>query len=109
MGMKILQIACLGAAITLPQVALAELPLPNDLFGKMEASLDFCAKVNPQAAAKYQEPKKLLVRGASDKEVAEARASKDYKESFDSTMEELNKQPKDQAVKTCADALEKKN
>jgi len=40
--------------------------------------------------------------------VAEARASSEYKEGYDSATEEMSKQPKDQAVKTCAAALETK-
>ena len=109
MGTKILRVACLGAAIMLPQLALAELPLPNELFGTLEGQLDFCSKVNPQSAARYQEPKKILVRGASEKEVAEARASKEYKEGYDSVTEDLSKQPKGEAAKMCAEALETKN
>ena len=107
--MKILRIVCLGAAFALPQLALASLPVPNDVFGRMEGALDFCAKVNPQSAAKYQEQKKVLVQGASEKEVAEARSSKEYKEGYDSAKDEMGKQPKDQAVKACAAALETKN
>lgn len=109
MVMKVLRIVCLGAAVTLPQLALAELPLPNDVFGKMEGALDVCIQVNPQSAAKYQEQKKALVQGASEKEVAEARASNEYKAAYDSTTDEMNKQPKDQAAKACAASLDAKN
>lgn len=102
---RIFRIACLGAAITLPQLAAAELPLPNEVFGRLEGTLDFCAQVDPQSAAKYLEQKKYLVQGASEEEVAEARASKGYKEGQESATKEFSKQPKDQAAKACAAAV----
>jgi len=106
--MKIHRMLCFGAVLALAPLAVAKLQLPNGLFGKIEGALDFCAQANPQGAAKYQEKKKDLVQGASEKEVAEARASSEYKEGYDSATEEMSKQPKDQAVKTCAAALETK-
>ena len=103
--MKILRIACLGAAIALPQLALAKMPLPNEAFGRIEGALDFCAQADTGNAAKYQEQKKVLVQGATDDEVAEARASQEYKDNYKASTDELGKQPKDQARKTCAAAL----
>jgi len=107
--MKIFRIACLSAALALPPLALAKLALPNDLFGKVEGTLDFCAQANPQSAAKYQEQKKALVQGASDQELTEARASKEYKEGYDAANDEMGKQPKDQVKKACAAVLAPKN
>ena len=100
---------CIGAGITLPQVALAELPLPNDVFGRFEGTLDYCAQVNPESAAKYQEQKKVLAHGASEKELSEARASSEYKESYDLVKDELSKEPKAKVAKGCAGAVETKN
>ena len=77
--MKILRTICLAAAIVIPQIALAKLPMANDVFGKSEGSLDFCAQVDPQSAPKYQERKKALVKDVPEKEVAEARNTKDTK------------------------------
>jgi hypothetical protein len=107
--MKILCIACLGAAIALPQLALAKMPVPNEAFGRIEGALDFCAQADTGNAAKYQEQKKVLVQGATDDEVAEARASQEYKDNYKSATDELSKQPKDQAKKSCAAALEGKS
>lgn len=107
--MKSFSIACVFAALVFAPLALAKLAVPNDAFGSIEASLDFCAQVDPQSASKYQEQKKLLVQGASDQEVAEARASKEYKDAYDAVTEEMGKQPKEKAKKTCAAALEGKN
>jgi hypothetical protein len=85
------------------------MPLPNAAFGRIEGALDFCAQADTGNAAKYQEQKKVLVQGATDEEVAEARASQEYKDGYQASTDELGKQPKDQAKKTCAAALEGKS
>lgn len=96
----------MGAMLALPTLVWAKMPLPNDVFGRIEGSLDFCAQADSDNAAKYQEQKKVLVQGATEDEVAEARASQEYKDGYAQASEELGKQPKDKAVKTCAAALE---
>lgn len=106
--MKIHRILCLSAAIVIPQLALAKLPLPNDAFGKIEGTLDFCAQIDSKGAAKYQEQKKLLVRDVPEQEVAAARETTEYKDAYTWIGEELGKLPKDKAAKTCAASLEGK-
>jgi hypothetical protein len=106
--MKIQRILCLSAAIVIPQLALAKLPLPNDAFGKVEGTLDFCAQIDSRDAAKYQEQKKLLVRDVPEEEVAAARETTEYKEAYAWIGEELGKMPKEKAVKACAASLEGK-
>jgi hypothetical protein len=96
----------LGAALVVPQLALAELPLPNDTFGKVEGTLDFCAQVDSPSAAKYQEQKELLVRDVPEKEVEAARETTEYKEAYAWIGDELGKLPKDRAIKACAASLE---
>jgi len=98
--MKILRIVCLSALLALPNLALAKLPPPSAL-GQVEGTLDFCAQVDPQSAAKYQEFKKALVQGEPEKDVAEARKSGEYKEAYDAIREALGKTPKDDAIKAC--------
>jgi len=106
--MKIHRILCLGAALAIPQMLLAKLPASNDSFGKMEGILDFCARADSQAASKYQERKKVLVGDATEKEVAEARQSQEYKDGYQGMTEELANVPKDKAVKACSAYLEGK-
>lgn len=107
--MRMFRIVCLSAVLAVSPLALAKLALPNDAFGRIEGALDYCSKADPQSAPKYQEKKKVLVQGASDQEVAEARASEEYKGGYDSATDEMDKQPKDQVKKTCTAALEAKN
>jgi hypothetical protein len=106
--MNLHRILCLGAAMVVAQLALAKLPLPNDAFGKIEGTLDFCAQADPQGASKYQEQKKLVVGDAPEKDVAEARKTEEYKDSYQSVSDELAKVPKAKAVKTCKAGLENK-
>lgn len=106
--MKVNRILCLSA-LALPLIAHAKLALPNETFGRIEGALDFCSQLDSQSAAKYQEQKKVLVQGASEEEVAQARASQEYKEGYAAATEEMGKQPKAEVAKTCAAALESKN
>ena len=99
--MRILRTLGLGAAILLPQLALAKLPFPNDAFGRIEATLESCTKADPAGAPKYQERKKALVKDVPEKELAEARASQEYKDAYDATTTEIGKQPKDKVVEAC--------
>ena len=103
--MKIIRIVCFSAILVVTPLALAKLSVPKEVLGRVEGALDFCSQADPQSADKYQEKKKALVQEASDQEVAEARASKEYKENYDAATEEMGKQPKEQAKKTCAAVL----
>jgi hypothetical protein len=106
--MRSLHVLCLAAALVLPLLALAELPFSNDLFGRVEGTLDFCAQADPSNAPKYQEKKKTLVKDLPEKEVAAARQTSEYQSAYKSTTEEAAKGPKDEAVKSCTAALDKK-
>jgi hypothetical protein len=103
--MKIYRILCLGAAIVIPQLALAKLPFTEDVFGKSEGTLDFCAQVNVESAPKYQARKRALVRDVPDKEITEARDTKEYKDAYNWITSELKKVQKDQVVEACTASL----
>ena len=104
--MNKVRMAFFSAVLVLAPLAVAKLPVPNDTFGRVEGALDFCSQADPDSASKYQEEKKALVREASEQEVAEARASKEYKDGYDATSEDMEKQPKEQVKKTCTAALQ---
>jgi hypothetical protein len=103
--MKIRRIVCLAAAIVIPQLALAKLPLSNDAFGKVEGTLDFCAEADPQAAQNYQAQKKQMVKDVPEQKVSEARSTQEYKDAYEWISAELGKVPKDKAVQTCRASL----
>ena len=104
--MKKVRFAFVSALLVLAPLALAKLPVPNDTFGQLESALDFCAQVDPGEASKYQEKKKGLAQAATEKEVAEARASQEYKDAYAANTDNMSKEPKDEVKKTCTAALE---
>jgi hypothetical protein len=92
------------SAVALPQLASAQVPFSNDALGKLERTLSYCAEVNPNAASEYQELSKRLLQGVPEKDLSEARATAEYRDSYDSTGAELATVSKDEATKAC-DAL----
>jgi hypothetical protein len=107
--MKIILIVCVGVAIAIPEVALAKLPFENSTFGKVESTLDVCAQVDPPSASKYEAKKKALVEGIPEKEVTEARESKEYKDGYDEAKSELSKESKDDVASTCKALVQSDN
>src|SRR5438309_9563870 len=104
--MKIHRILFVCVAIMIPQLGNAKLPFTNDIFGKLEGTLDFCVKADPGSAPKYRELAKLLVKDVPDKELTEARQTAEYKDSYEGIGTELAKVPQDQAIKPCKTSLE---
>jgi hypothetical protein len=106
--MTVHRLLYLLGAIFIAELALAKMPFTNEVLGKAEGTLDYCARVDSRSAEKYQKKKKDMVKGVSEKEVEEARASEEYKAGYDWVTEELPKMPKDESVGACAAALEEK-
>ena len=104
--MKIRAILCLSALAVAP-LALAKLTMPPQALGQVEGTLKFCTDINPKAEAKYKEFGKILVKEATEEELKKARASNEYREAYDSIMEQLGKVPKDKAVAACTDLVGK--
>jgi hypothetical protein len=103
-----IMILCLVAGVAFPQMAGATLSLTPQSLGFIESTLDYCAKVDPDSAAKYKEREKAFVRDATQEELSKARSSSEYKDSYDSRTGELEKTPKDETVKACKAFLEGK-
>lgn len=104
--MKIHRILCLCAAITLPQLALAERPFTNQSLGTTQSTVDFCARINPGAASKYHEQAGLLVQGVPEQEVAKVRDSDEYKEAYAKASASLGEVAKKDAEEACNSFLE---
>ncbi|HWX91868.1 MAG TPA: hypothetical protein VNY29_04475 [Terriglobales bacterium] len=105
--MKLHHIVCLSALLALPNLALAKLP-PNSALGQVEGTLDFWAQIDPLSAAKDHQFKKVLLQGEPEKDVAEARASSEYKSAYNAIGEALGQAPKDKAIKACTSLVEGK-
>jgi len=103
--MRIFRISCIAVIVTLTSLAMAKLSVPNGVLGKVEGAMDFCAQADPQSADQYKDKKKEFSQGATEEELADARASREYKEGYHSATDEMSKQPKEEAKNSCAAAL----
>lgn len=103
--MKLYPVLGLAAIVSIPQLVLAEPPVPPKALGSVEATIDFCSRVDSKSADKYKEWGKLLVRDMSEKGLAEVRGSSEYKETYDALSAELERLPKEKAVDACRASL----
>jgi len=101
--MRIVRILSLGAAIILPQLALAELPFGPEMLARLDGATDMCAKEKPEVAQKLKDQSKLLFKDVSDKELEDARSSDDYKAARKTVDAELAKLKKEEAAKSCSE------
>ena len=101
-------ILSLVAAVAFPQVAGAKLSMTPQALGIVEGTLDTCAKVDPDSAAKYKERGKAFVGDATKEELEKARSTSEYKDSYDSTTSEIEKAPKEETIKACKAFLDAK-
>lgn len=95
----------LVAVLTFPQpVVVANSVLPQAI-GQIEATGNFCARVDAPWADKYKQAEKALAGTMSEKELKKARESGDYKKAYDAMTRTLEKIPQDHAVQSCRASL----
>ena len=104
--MKTFSAVCIFSAVLLAQLAAAKLPVTSEALGKMEGVVAFCSQLNPKSAAQYKEAAKAMAGDASEKELTDARASKEYKEANAAIRAELGKLSQGEAVSACASLTE---
>lgn len=97
--MRIRYLLC--AAIALPPLALAEIAVSGDSLGTAQGMVDFCAQLNPAAAAKLKDQAGQLVRGVPEREVAKLRRTAAYQEAYQSVSAELDQVPAQEALVAC--------
>ena len=97
----------LGIAVlfAFPALILGASSVPPAALGQVEATINFCSKVDSSSAAQYKEWGKRLVANMTEKELKEARDSSEYKQNYDSITSQLEKVPADKAVQNCRAAL----
>jgi hypothetical protein len=103
--MTIKRTLCMSAALLTAQLALAKMPFSNDMFGRVESTLDQCVQVDQGSADKYAAKKKELVKDATSAEVEAARNSEAYKTAYKEMSEQLSQMPKDEVMQACAASL----
>ncbi len=107
--MKILVILGLSAVMAAAQGDQPKAPINNAALGQLEGILAYCAKIDTQSAARYQERSKLLTEGQPDKAVDEARKSKDYQDAKDQIDAQLGQAAaSNEAAKSCKAFLDGK-
>jgi len=106
--MKIKKLIGFASAVMFCQFALAKMPFSNDMFGRVESTLDHCAQVDQGSAEKYAARKKELVKDATSAEVEAARNSDEYKIAYKEMSEQLAQMPKDDVMQACTAALQEK-
>jgi hypothetical protein len=99
--MKFSRTLGLVAVFTLSQLTLATATVTPGSLGQVEAAVRFCARVDSNSADRYEELGKKIVAGMPEKDLAEARSSSEYKETFESVTHELERVPIDKAVEGC--------
>ena len=95
---------CAAAALA-PLVLADEAALSPPALGMTEATLDFCARINPQSADQYWQHGKRLLQGVPEKTAAEIRKSEEYRQAYDSTAELIGKVSQQDAMQACAGSL----
>ncbi|MEO8418543.1 MAG: hypothetical protein ABI475_07465 [Methylophilaceae bacterium] len=103
--MKIYLILCLCAASTIPLPAVADAP-PNQSLGTAQATIDFCARINPAGAAQYQQRAASLVQGVLQADLDKIRSTDEYKEAYTQTSTVLDEISKPDAATACKDFLQ---
>lgn len=96
------------AALMLCEFAFAKMPFSNDMFGRLESTLDHCAQIDKPSADKYAARKKDLVKDATSEEVEAARNADAYKAAYKDMSEQLAQMPKDDVMQACTAALQEK-
>jgi hypothetical protein len=95
------------AAALMSQLTLADTApvIANSSLGRIEATLAFCATVDPESAAMYQQKAQAFTKGLSAEKLTALRATSDYKTAYDQTGEELAQVSKDTALAACTGAI----
>ena len=98
-------VIAIGAAL-LSLEALAEQPaISAPGLGATEATLDFCARIDPKSAQQYWEQAKSLLQGLDAKTAGEIRNTDEYRQAYDTTAEMIAKAPHDDAMRACNETV----
>ncbi len=97
---------CACAFLAAPPLVLAEETAPDPrTLGMAEAILNYCARLDPAAAAKYQQQGKLLLQDASKKVLENVRRSSEYQQAYDAANESVAKLDEHEAKQVCSSSL----
>jgi hypothetical protein len=96
----------LCAAAAFAQVAMADQPaISAPALAITEATLDFCAQVDPKSADQYWQQAKVLLQAVPQNTAAEIRKSDAYRAAYDSAAATISEVPRQDALRACTDSL----
>jgi hypothetical protein len=105
-GLFKMRILVLCGCLAAPALSFAEDPAPDPrALGTAEAIVSYCAKIDPSAAAKYQQHVKLIVKNASEEVLARVRQSSEYQQARDTVDESVGKLDERDAKRACSASL----
>jgi len=103
--MRILVLYACGC-LAAPALSFADNPAPDPrVLGTAEAILSYCAKIDPSAAAKYQQQVNLVVKNTNKEVLAKLRESSEYQQAHDAVGESVGKLDQREAKRTCSASL----
>jgi len=101
-----MRILALCGCLAAPALSFAEDPAPDPrALGTAEAIVSYCAKIDPSAAAKYQQHVKLIAKNASEEVLAKVRQSSEYQQARDTVDESVGKLDEREAKRACSASL----
>lgn len=103
--MRVYYTICLAAVMAAPQLKPAETAKSPRELGHVEAAVDFCSRVDSESADKYKEWGKRMVRDMSEKALADARKSSEYKETYDEFKSGFETIPAEMVAEGCRAGL----
>jgi len=105
-GLFKMRILALCGCLAAPALSFAEDPAPDPrALGTAEAIVSYCAKIDPSAAAKYQQHVKLIAKNASEEVLAKVRQSSEYQQARDTVDESVGKLDEREAKRACSASL----
>ena len=105
-GLFKMRILALCGCLAAPALSFAEDPAPDPrALGTAEAIVSYCAKIDPSAAAKYQQHVKLIAKNASEEVLAKVRQSSEYQQARDTVDESVGKLDERDAKRACSASL----
>ena len=104
--MRFVGMCMLAALLVVSQAARADLPMSGAALGQLEAVMEHCSRISPALAARFREFARGLTGKATDKDLAAARDSAEYRDAHDEANEELAKLPKEESDKACVEGLQ---
>jgi hypothetical protein len=107
-----MKISCivLCAAAAVPSITSAErLPVPEQYLGMMSGVVDFCARAQPEAAARYAAFAKDFLASVPEEELARLRKTDEYKAAYDAVSARLKSAAQEEVLAACSGFLKADN